>query len=183
MLRLKTEWAKILYFAAMQKGILEKAVFLDRDGVLNHEPDNYTWQVEKFTVLPGVMDSLKAWKHQGYGLIVITNQGGIAKGLYSEDDVHAVHQYFQGLSLLEGFSIDAFYFCPHHPEFSGKCLCRKPGSLMIEKAIHHFGLDPFQCVMIGDKERDMIAASGAGVKGILVETNHGLHPDLLSNEA
>jgi len=163
----------------MRKAILEKVIFLDRDGVINHEPGNYTWEPEKFVPLPGVMETLKIWKQQGYGLIVITNQGGIARGLYTENDIFAVHQYFQGLCNLHGFFIDDFYFCPHHENYSGRCLCRKPGSLMLEKAIHKYGVDPMNCLMIGDKPRDMEAAAGAGVKGILVEINQGLYPELL----
>jgi D-glycero-D-manno-heptose 1,7-bisphosphate phosphatase len=115
----------------MQKALLEKAIFLDRDGVLNEEPGDYTWLVDRFHVLPGVLESLRIWKEQGYALIVITNQGGIDKGLYNHADVEAVHQYFQGLCIQQGFEIDDFYYCPHHNEISGKCLCRKPGSLMI----------------------------------------------------
>ncbi|MBS3915398.1 MAG: HAD-IIIA family hydrolase [Bacteroidetes bacterium] len=163
----------------MRKAILEKLIFLDRDGVINYEPGTYTWDPEKFQVLPGVMDTLKYWKNQGYGLVVITNQGGVARGLYSKNDVFAVHHYFQGLCNLQGFNIDAFYYCPHHENYSGRCLCRKPGHLMLDKALHHFGALPGDCVFIGDNERDMAAAAGAGVKGVLVETNIGLSAEII----
>lgn len=152
----------------------EKAVFLDRDGVINHDVGNYTTSLKEFEVLPGVLDILKKWFDQGYGLIVITNQGGIDKGLFTEDTVTAMHQYLQGLCNLNGFAIDAFYYCIHHPEASGKCLCRKPGSLLVEKALHRFGLKPENCFMIGDRERDVEAAAGAGVKGMLTEQNRGI---------
>jgi D-glycero-D-manno-heptose 1,7-bisphosphate phosphatase len=173
------EWAKILYFAPMRKAILEKVIFLDRDGVINHEPGDYTWDPEKFNLLPGVVDTLKLWQAQGFSFIVITNQGGIARGLYSREDVLAVHQYCQGLFALEGIEITDFYFCPHHENYSGRCLCRKPGSSMIEKALHQYGAEPGKCMMVGDKPRDMEAAAGAGVKGVLVEINKGLYPGLL----
>ena len=152
----------------------EKAVFLDRDGVINHDPDNYTTSLQEFDVLPGNISVMKHWYDLGYGLIIITNQGGIDKDLYNESAVTAMHQYLQGLCNKAGFAIDAFYYCMHHPDFSGKCLCRKPGSLMVEKALHRFSLNPKNCVMIGDRDRDVLAAEGAGVRGILVEVNAGL---------
>ena len=163
----------------MQNIDSQKAVFLDRDGVVNRERGDYTWRSEDFEILPGVLDYMAAWKERGYKLAVVTNQGGVAKGLYSEDDVHALHQYLQGQCLLKGFAIDAFYFCPHHPEYSGKCLCRKPGSLMLEKAMHALGVLPENAVFIGDATRDMQAADRVGVKGILREANNGLSPEIL----
>ncbi|MBU6324504.1 MAG: HAD family hydrolase [Bacteroidetes bacterium] len=149
---------------------MNRAVFLDRDGVLNHDPGDYTCSLEEFEVLPEVISSLKKLHRAGWKLIVITNQGGIAKGRYTADEVHSMHDYLQGLCILEGFRIDDFYFCPHHPDYSA-CLCRKPGSLMIEKALAKHRLHANLCVMVGDKERDILAAAGAGVRGILTETN------------
>jgi D-glycero-D-manno-heptose 1,7-bisphosphate phosphatase len=148
-----------------------KALFLDRDGVINHDPGDYTKSLSEFVVLPGVVETLKAWHEMGFLLIVVTNQGGLAKGLYDESDVHAMHQYFQGLCVQAGFSVAEFYFCPHHPDFNGRCLCRKPGSLMVEKGLHQFGLDPELCWIIGDKQRDLDAAAAAGVGGTRIETN------------
>jgi D-glycero-D-manno-heptose 1,7-bisphosphate phosphatase len=87
-----------------------KAIFLDRDGVINHDPGDYTTSLEDFVILPNVLETLKKWYDAGYKLIVITNQGGLAKGLYSEDEVHAMHQYFQGECVFRGFEIEAFYF-------------------------------------------------------------------------
>lgn len=149
---------------------MNRAVFLDRDGVLNHDPGDYTCSLEEFEVLPEVISNLKLLNAAGWKLIVITNQGGIAKGRYNAREVQAMHDYLQGLCILEGFRIDDFYFCPHHPDFSA-CLCRKPGSLMIEKALAKHQLSAALSVMIGDKERDIIAAAGAGVRGKLISTN------------
>jgi D-glycero-D-manno-heptose 1,7-bisphosphate phosphatase len=157
----------------------EKAVFLDRDGVINHDPGDYTTSLDEFEILPGTIETLKKWFDAGYGLIVITNQGGIDRDLYSEDTVIAMHQYLQGMCNLHGFAIDAFYYCVHYPLVTGKCLCRKPGSLMVEKALHKFALKPENCVMIGDRERDVEAANGAGVKGVLIEVNTGLEQVVL----
>lgn len=148
-----------------------KAIFLDRDGVINHDPGDYTQSLDEFHILPGVIDQIKKWYDQGYKIIVITNQGGIAKGLYNEHAVHAMHQYLQGKCIEAECQIEAFYFCEHHPDYSGKCLCRKPGSLMIEKAIHQFNIDPKQSIMYGDRQRDIDCAQAAGVKGVLIETN------------
>jgi len=152
----------------------EKAVFLDRDGVINHDPGDYTTSLNEFEILPGTIEILKKWFDEGYGLIVITPQGGIDRDLYTEDTVIAMHQYLQGMCNLQGFAIDAFYYCVHHPLKTGNCLCRKPGSLMVEKALHKFNLMPQNCVMIGDRERDVQAAEGAGVRGIQIELNTGL---------
>ena len=156
-----------------------KAIFLDRDGVLNHDPGDYTQRVEDFHILPGVLSVLKTWYEQGYKLIVITNQAGIAKGLYSHETVKAIHQYFQGKCVFEGFEITDFFYCPHHPEFSGKCLCRKPGSLLVEKGLHRYGLAPQDCVFIGDKPRDITCAEQAGVRGILIGTNAPLKVEMI----
>lgn len=153
----------------------EKAVFLDRDGVINFDEGNYTTSVADFEVIDGNLQQMKTWFDNGYGLIVITNQGGVDKGLFTHDQVKGMHQYLQGLCNLHGFFIDAFYYCLHHPEVTGNCLCRKPGSLMVEKALHRFSLDAENCVMIGDRDRDIEAAAKAGVRGILIGMNTGLN--------
>lgn len=151
-----------------------KAIFLDRDGVINHDPGDYTKSVSEFEILPGVLDTLKEWYQLGYKLIVITNQGGLAKGLYTVDDVEAMHQYFQGNCVMHGFEIEAFYYCPHHEAHNGKCLCRKPGSLMIEKALHKFNINAELSLMFGDRDRDIVCAENAGVKGFKINTNSSI---------
>ncbi|KAA9327013.1 HAD family hydrolase [Hymenobacter busanensis] len=141
-----------------------KAVFLDRDGVLNAEIGDYVWRPADFVVLPGVPEALHALHAAGYRLIVVTNQAGIAKGLYGPADVAACHQKLQEAC---GGIIDAFYYAPGHPSVS-ESLMRKPGSLMLERAIARFRLDPSQCWMVGDRARDLEAGARAGVRGILV---------------
>ena len=163
----------------MQSKPFKNAVFLDRDGIINHDPGDYTKCVEEFNILPTVIETLGAWKEKNYGLIVITNQAGIDKKLYEHEHVEAMHQYLQGECIKNGFEIDAFYYCPHHPDFSGKCLCRKPGSLMVEKGLHHFGLDPKNCVLIGDKPRDVEAGEKVGVRGILQECNAAIFEQMI----
>ena len=141
-----------------------KAIFLDRDGVLNDEIGDYVWELDKFTVSPGVPASLARLKAAGYYLIVVTNQAGIAKGLYTADNVHACHAKLQAACAQ---SIDAFYFAEAHPSVSESIL-RKPDSGMLEKAVARFRLDPAQCWMVGDRLRDMEAAARLGIPGIFV---------------
>lgn len=141
-----------------------KAVFLDRDGVLNHEIGDYVWEPDKFVVMEGVPESLGRLKQAGYYLIVVTNQAGIAKGLYTAADVQACHAKLQAAC---GNLLDALYFAPAHPSVS-ESLMRKPDSLMLEKGLARFHLDPTQCWMVGDRYRDMEAGQKAGVRSILV---------------
>ncbi|WP_139920351.1 HAD-IIIA family hydrolase [Hymenobacter sp. DG01] len=143
---------------------MNKAVFLDRDGVLNEEIGHYVWKLEEFVVLPDVAASLARLKQAGYYLVVVTNQAGIAKGLYSAAEVQACQQKLQQAT---GNLLDALYFAPAHPSVS-ESLARKPGSLMLEKAMARFQLDPTRCWMVGDRLRDMQAAERVGVQGILV---------------
>lgn len=143
---------------------MNKAVFLDRDGVLNQEMGEYVWEVEKFVVLPGVAQSLARLKAAGYYLIVVTNQAGIAKGLYTPAHVQACHQKLQQAT---GGALDALYFAPGHPSMS-ESLARKPDSLMLEKAAARFQLDMARCWLVGDRLRDMQAGHRVGVRGILV---------------
>ncbi|WBO82937.1 D-glycero-alpha-D-manno-heptose-1,7-bisphosphate 7-phosphatase [Hymenobacter yonginensis] len=141
-----------------------KAVFLDRDGVLNREMGDYVWQPGQFEVLPDVPESLARLKAAGYYLIVVTNQAGIAKGLYTAADVQACHQKLQ--QACHG-ALDALYFAPGHPSVS-ESLRRKPDSLMLEQAMARFQLEAAQCWLVGDRLRDMQAGAKVGVRGILV---------------
>ncbi len=150
-----------------------KAVFLDRDGVINRDINDYTYKVEDFELLPGVVDAIKHWNHNGYWVIVITNQGGISKKLYDHHDVKLVHEHMLGLIHSQGGEIQEIYYCPHHDRIEN-CLCRKPGSLLIEKALARFDIDPSKSYMIGDRDRDVKAAEDAGVTGLKCEVNSNL---------
>ena len=142
-----------------------KCVFLDRDGVLNEELGDYLYRPEDLIIPEGVVEGLQLLKKAGYLLIVITNQAGIARGLYNADAVYAIHKQMQEAS---GNILDDIYFSPHHPEFSGKSLSRKPDSLLLEKAIAKYDVDQDQSWMIGDRVRDMEAGHKAGLKTIQV---------------
>jgi len=152
---------------------MKKALFLDRDGVLNRERGDYTYLVEDFEVLPDVSAAIKLARQKGYLIIVISNQGGIAKGLFDENRVDMLHQMMSDKLQKNGVSFDEIYYCQHHNEV-GKCICRKPNSLMLEKAIARFDIDVEKSVMIGDSQRDVDAASKVGVQGFLIESNSGI---------
>ena len=150
---------------------MNKAVFLDRDGVLNKELGDYVCRFEDFKVLEHNFTALKELQDRGYLLIVITNQGGLAKGWYSANVLDHMHSQLITTYAEQGVLISEVYYCNHHPEYNGKCLCRKPGSLMLEKALARFGIDASQSYFIGDRERDVIAGQAAGVTGILIDSD------------
>lgn len=150
---------------------MNKAVFLDRDGVINRKGSGYyVFREEEFLFNRGVTDALKYFISKGYLLIIITNQGGIARGIYTVSQLEKLHSSM--IRQLKDFDIEIadIYYCPHHPEIS-KCLCRKPGTLLLEQAISEYQIDPKTSFMIGDSEIDVEAADKMGVKGILIPTN------------
>jgi D-glycero-D-manno-heptose 1,7-bisphosphate phosphatase len=164
------------YSLKMEK--LQKAIFLDRDGLIN---DNsiayYIHRDEDFKLNPGVIECLKAFSKHGYILIVITNQGGIAKQVYGHDRVKALNELLKETFIKEGVQITDIFYCPHHSSIS-KCLCRKPDSLLFEKAMAKYHIDPKLSYMIGDSERDVIASEKAGIQGIRVPSNQNLYEEL-----
>jgi len=147
-----------------------KAVFLDRDGVLNKELGDYVCRVEDFVVLDN-FEALKTLQDRGYLLIVATNQGGLAKGWYSEADLAKMHQYLRETYKQHGVEFTDIFYCPHHPDFTGDCDCRKPKPGLLLQGIAKYNIDPAQSYFIGDRERDVIAGTAAGVKGILVDSD------------
>jgi D-glycero-D-manno-heptose 1,7-bisphosphate phosphatase len=142
---------------------MNKCIFLDRDGVLNVDLGEYLYKLEDLVIPEGVAEALHLLKKEGYLLIVITNQAGIARGLYGEKEVNEIHEAIQNAC---GIQLDALYFSPHHPKYSSESLTRKPDSLLIEKAMARFNIDPKQSWMIGDRERDMQAGYKAGLQTI-----------------
>ena len=135
-----------------------KALFLDRDGVINHDPGDYTMSLEEFIILPTVIDALKHAQDKGYLIIIITNQGGIAKDLYTHDTVAIIHDFLRRTCQESGVEINHIFYSPHHPEF-GNSLSRKPERLLMERAIARYHIDPERSVMIGDRERDIQCAA------------------------
>ncbi|WP_199141585.1 D-glycero-alpha-D-manno-heptose-1,7-bisphosphate 7-phosphatase [Pedobacter sp. ASV12] len=154
-----------------------KAIFLDRDGVLNHEIYDYICRMEDFKVLEYQIPPLKRFYDEGYLLIIITNQGGIALNRYTEETLAQMHEVLFDAFEAQGAKITKAYHCPHHPTVSAPCNCRKPLSGMLLEAIAAFDIDPALSVMIGDKPRDVEAAEGAGVKGMLIQPDQQLDYD------
>lgn len=144
---------------------MKKCVFLDRDGVLNQDTEGYLFRTEDLVIPEGTVEALRQMKEAGYLLIVITNQAGIAKGLYNKEDVVKCHEFLQEKC---GNLLDDLYFCPHHPDYTSNSLLRKPDSLMLEKAMAKYAIDPSQSWMIGDRERDVQAGHKAGVRTIRI---------------
>jgi D-glycero-D-manno-heptose 1,7-bisphosphate phosphatase len=150
---------------------MNRAAFLDRDGVINRKGGPYYIFNEKdFFINDGVIDALRYFSDKGYLLIVITNQGGIAKGVFTSAQAEKLHNLMKKKLAAEGINIRAIYYCPHHPDIS-ICECRKPGTLLFEKAISEHNIDRGSSFMIGDSEIDIQASEKAGVKGILIPTN------------
>jgi D-glycero-D-manno-heptose 1,7-bisphosphate phosphatase len=143
---------------------MNKCIFLDRDGVLNKDFVDYAYSLDRFIILEGVVEALHSLKQADYKLIVVTNQSGIAKGIYTREDMEICHSYLQETC---GGVIDHFYFAPGHQSIS-ESLSRKPGTMMFEKGIAKFDTDIARSWMIGDKRRDMIPAQKMGLKTILV---------------
>lgn len=145
-----------------------KAVFLDRDGVINRKmPDTpYITQVSEFHFLPGVREALSIFKKLGFLLVLITNQRGIARGFMTGEDLEAVHDYMQGELRKEYAPLDAIYHCPHE-EFE-YCNCRKPEPGMILSASRDLDIDLDASYMVGDSLCDIGAGQGAGVRTISI---------------
>ncbi len=150
-----------------------KAIFLDRDGVINAERGDYTWLLEDFKINEGLTDALQIFQKKKYLLIVISNQGGIAKGIFKKEDVDYLHLHLVRVFKSRAIELTEIYYCPHHPDVS-KCICRKPGSLLLEKAIARFNIDPAKSYFIGDADRDVEAGQKAGVKTIKMAANSSL---------
>jgi D-glycero-D-manno-heptose 1,7-bisphosphate phosphatase len=150
------------------------AVFIDRDGTLIEEV-NFLSSVDDLQVFPYTADALRMLKEKGYWIVVVTNQSGIGRGIYSEADMHAIHEAMQAEL---GGAIDAFYFCPHLPDEG--CECRKPGLGMINFAQRDMAIDLERSWMIGDKRIDVETGQAAGIGAALVLTGYGLkHKDEL----
>ncbi|BCA80099.1 D-glycero-beta-D-manno-heptose 1,7-bisphosphate 7-phosphatase [Desulfuromonas sp. AOP6] len=154
-----------------------RAVFLDRDGTINVEKD-YLHRLEDFEFIPGAIEAIQRLKEAGFLLVVVTNQSGIARGYFTEDDVNRLHAHMQHELTQHGTGIDAFYLCPHHPDFGtktgeGDCDCRKGKPGMLLQAAKDWNIDLSASIMIGDKRADLEAGRAAGCYTVLVRTGYG----------
>lgn len=148
-----------------------KAVFFDRDGVLNVDVA-YLYKIEDLRWIEGAREAVAYLTQQGYKIFIVTNQSGIARGYYTVEQMERLHSYMQQEIAAYGGRIDRIYYCPHHPEgsvaqYSCTCSCRKPKPGMLLQAFAEYDIDKEQSFLIGDGKRDVEAAEAAGVKGYL----------------
>lgn len=142
---------------------MRKAAFFDRDGTINVDY-GHVYRPESLEFIPGTPEIIRKYNDESTPVLVITNQAGIAKGLYTEAQMHQFHAYMNDqLQRHWGAHIDAFYFCPHHPDFTGPCNCRKPAPGLLLKAAEEWNVDLAMSIMYGDTEVDREAAANAKI--------------------
>ena len=156
---------------------MERAVFLDRDGVISEEV-GYLDDSDRLRLIPQAAGAVKLLNQSGFKTIVITNQSGVALGYFSDDVLGDIHRKMEELLSEQGASLDGIYYCPHHPEgtvetYRRECDCRKPATALLVKAAGEHGIDVASSYLVGDKRSDMECAHRAGATGILVLTGYG----------
>jgi len=155
---------------------MKRAVFIDRDGTINEEKE-YLYRTDDFAFIPGAPQAIRRLNEAGFLVIIVTNQSGVARGYYTEEDVHLLHRHIAAQLEQSGARVDAWYYCPHHPSGRGSyalpCRCRKPLPGMLQEAAGRFDIDLEASVMIGDKLADVQAGTAAGCRPILVRTGYG----------
>jgi D-glycero-D-manno-heptose 1,7-bisphosphate phosphatase len=157
--------------------VTDRALFLDRDGTLIEEV-GYLDRVERVELYPWSIDAIRALNRAGLRLVLVSNQSGVARGFFTESVVEEVHQRIATLLERGGAFIDAYYYCPHHPdgkvvEFAGVCDCRKPSRGLVDRAARELGIDPERSFTVGDRWLDVALARSIGGRGILVRTGYG----------
>lgn len=155
----------------------EPAVFLDRDGTIN-EDVGYLERLERFTIFPWSVDAVRLLNRAGFLVVVVTNQAGIARGLIEESFIDEAHRHIDEIMKAGGARMDAYYYCPHHPDgsvaaYRRACDCRKPAPGMLHRAERELGIDLSRSFVVGDKWIDVELAQNAGARGILVRTGYG----------
>lgn len=149
-------------YSEMKTEHQQKALFLDRDGTINVDK-GYVFKKEDFEFLPGIFELIRKYVTQGYLIFIITNQSGIARGLYTENDYLHLTEWMKEEFRKKGIPVEKVYYCPHLPEITGPCDCRKPNPGMIVQAIKEYNIDAKNSVLIGDKKRDIEAGLNAGI--------------------
>jgi D-glycero-D-manno-heptose 1,7-bisphosphate phosphatase len=163
----------------------QPVAFLDRDGVLNvdsgyvHRPDELEW-------IDDAPAAVRLLNEAGFVVVVVTNQSGVARGIYDEAMVRRLHEHMQRVLAERGARIDAFYYCPHHPDgkvaqYALRCNCRKPGTGMLDQAAKDWPVDRARSFLIGDKDVDMQAADTFGIKGVMFDWRKDSLVDLVRN--
>jgi len=156
---------------------VKPAVFLDRDGTLI-EDVGYLDRLDRIALFPWTVDAVRALNRGGFVVVVITNQSGVARGFFTEAFVEETHRHLSARLAAGGARIDAYYYCPHHPDgtvaaYRRQCDCRKPASGLVDRAVRDLDLDPARSFVVGDKWLDVGLARAAGARGILVRTGTG----------
>ena len=166
----------------MHERMTRKAALLDRDGTII--PDRvYTSNPDDVSLLPGAADAIRRLDAAGYKSIVITNQSGIARGLITLTQYHAVRQRLDALLAAEGAALADTFTCPHHPDFGSPCPCRKPGTALYERAALVHELDLARCFYVGDKARDVTPGLSFGGRGMLVHSRYTADDDVAQADA
>ncbi|HET9249043.1 MAG TPA: HAD family hydrolase [Actinomycetota bacterium] len=145
-------------------------VLLDRDGTINEEV-GYVLRPDELRLIPGASDALRELRGLGLGLVVLTNQSPIGRGTLTAEGLDAIHARLNDLLAAEGVTLDGIEFCPHRPDEG--CACRKPGTLMVERAAASLGFDPAAAWLVGDHGSDLRLGRAVGARTILVRTGHG----------
>ena len=152
------------------------AVFVDRDGTINREV-NYLSSPDQLELLPGTLEGLRRLRAAGFKLVVITNQAGVARGYFGEDDVRRIHHRLEEMLAAGEAGVDAFYYCPHHPDGKGGyrkvCPSRKPGTGMFERSAADLDIDFASSFVVGDNVTDLIPGEQLGCRTVLVRTGYG----------
>ena len=153
------------------------AVFLDRDGTIIEEV-GYLDRVERVAFYPWTIDAVRALNRAGLRVVMVTNQSGVARGFFSEAIVEKVHRHIASMLEAGGARIDAYYYCPHHPDgkvqqYAQRCECRKPGRGLVDRAQRELGIDPSRSFVVGDRWLDVALARTVGAQGVLVRTGYG----------
>jgi D-glycero-D-manno-heptose 1,7-bisphosphate phosphatase len=162
------------------------AAFLDRDGVLNVDR-GYTFRPEDLVMIPTAAAAVRLLNDAGFYVFVVSNQSGVARGFYTEAAVKLFNSHLQELLKVEGAHIDAFYYCPHHPdgvikELAIQCRCRKPAPGMLEQAARDWPIDIARSFLIGDKDDDLAAARAFHIRGVKFDAQAGTLEDLVRKE-
>ncbi len=160
-----------------QESRSDRAVFLDRDGTLI-EDIGYLDRIDRVEMFPWSVDAVRLLNRAGLRVVVTTNQSGIARGMFTEAIVEGVHRHISSLLAEGGARVDAYYYCPHHPEgtvdlYARRCECRKPGRGLVDRAVSDLGVDPSRSFVVGDRWLDVQLARAVGARGLLVRTGYG----------
>jgi len=155
----------------------ERAVFLDRDGTIIEEV-GYLDRPERVELFPWTIDAVRVLNRAGLAVVLVSNQSGVARGFFTEAVVDAVHQRMADLLNEGGARIDAYYYCPHHPDgkvprYALPCDCRKPGRGLVDRAVQELGIDPAKSFVVGDRWLDVALGRAVGAQSVLVRTGYG----------